>query len=123
MTTQKILPPSISELRALFNGKVIAPSTRRTLELLREGESIESIARQRGLSPQTITQHVVDLLLAEELDDISEWVDTITLGRIRKAAGEGPIGQLAPLKEALGDSVSYEQLHLARAWINTRERS
>ena len=25
MTTQKILPPSISELRALFNGKVIAP--------------------------------------------------------------------------------------------------
>ncbi len=105
------------------NGKVIAPSTRRTLELLREGESIESIARQRGLSPQTITQHVVDLLLAEELDDISEWVDTITLGRIRKAAGEGPIGQLAPLKEALGDSVSYEQLHLARAWINTRERS
>lgn len=25
MTTQKILPPSVSELRALFNGKVIAP--------------------------------------------------------------------------------------------------
>ena len=25
MTTQNILPPSISELRALFNGKVIAP--------------------------------------------------------------------------------------------------
>ncbi len=105
------------------NGRVIAPSTRRTLELLREGETIESIARQRGLSPQTITQHVVDLLLAQEIDDVSAWVDTITLGRIRKAAGEGPIGQLGPLKEALGDSVTYEQLHLARAWINSRERA
>jgi ATP-dependent DNA helicase RecQ len=117
-------PPGASEtpIRSR-NGKTLTPSLRRTLELLRDGNDIPEIAAQRALSPSTITQHVVELLLADEVDDISHWVDQVTLGRIRKAAPEGPIGQLAPLKEQLGESVSYEQLHLARAWINTRERS
>ncbi|MBI2766445.1 MAG: RecQ family ATP-dependent DNA helicase [Chloroflexi bacterium] len=103
-------------------GKALNASLRRTWELFREGHDIPAIAAQRGLSTSTITQHVVDLLLAKEIDDVSRWVDEMTMARIRRAAGEGPIGPLGPLKEQLGESVSYDQLHLARAWINTRER-
>ena len=57
----------------------------------------------------------MDLLLAEELDDISEWVDTITLGRIRKAAGEGPIGQLAMAVNQGDARAALATLHAARA--------
>jgi ATP-dependent DNA helicase RecQ len=97
---------------------------RRTYELWREGRSIAEIGEQRGLSASTITAHLADLVAAGEIADVGEWVDDVTLGRIRRAANGGPIGPLAPLKEALGEGISYEQLHLARAFLNReRERS
>lgn len=99
-------------------GRVLQGTTRRTYELWREGKSIEAIAEQRGLSPATITSHLADLVAAGEIDGIDEWVDDVTLGRIRRAANGGPIGPLGPLREALGENVSYEQLHLARAYLN-----
>jgi ATP-dependent DNA helicase RecQ len=104
-------------------GKTLSASLRQTWELYRGGLDIPAIASQRGLATSTITQHIVDLLLAREIDDVSRWVDDTTLEQIRQAAPEGLIGPLAPLKEALGESVSYDQLHLARAWINTHERA
>ncbi|MFN0096064.1 MAG: RecQ family ATP-dependent DNA helicase [Dehalococcoidia bacterium] len=100
------------------SGKVLTPSLRRTYELLREGHDIAEVATQRGLSTATITTHIADLILAGEVDDISRWVDDMTMARIKKAAGAGPIGALGPLKEAVGESVTYEQLHLARAFLS-----
>ena len=100
------------------DGKVMTPSLRRTYELYRDGLDIPEIAEQRGLSSATITTHIADLILAGEVDDISRWVDDVTMARIRKAAGPGPIGALAPLREALDNSVTYEQLHLARAALS-----
>jgi ATP-dependent DNA helicase RecQ len=104
------------------NGKVLSPSLRRTFELYREGLDIPEIAGQRGLSTATITTHLADLILAGGVDDISRWVDDVTLARIRRAAGPGPIGALAPLREALGEGISYEQLHLARAYLTATAR-
>ncbi|MCC6382561.1 MAG: RecQ family ATP-dependent DNA helicase [Dehalococcoidia bacterium] len=104
------------------DGRALGQSVRRTWELHREGLSIAEIATRRGLSPATITQHVADLISAGEIPSVAQWVDEMTLARIRRVAGPSPLGPLAPLKEALGETVSYEQLHLARAWLN-RERT
>ena len=96
-------------------------TVRRTYELWRGGHAIDEIAEQRGLSPTTITTHLAELVAAGEIDTVDEWVDAVTLARIRREANGNPIGPLAPVREALGESVSYEQLHLARAYLN-RER-
>jgi ATP-dependent DNA helicase RecQ len=103
------------------NGRVLHGTVRRTYELWRDGRAIDEIAQQRGLSPSTIAQHLADLVAAAEIDDVREWVDDITLGKIRRMADGGLVGPLGPIKESLGDSVSYEQLQLARAYLN-RER-
>ncbi len=100
------------------DGRPIPDSVRRTWELYREGLEIADIAQQRGYSLSTIANHLATLIDLREIDDISRWVDTVTLARIRKAAEGGPVAALGPIKEALGDTVSYEQLHLARAFIN-----
>jgi ATP-dependent DNA helicase RecQ len=102
------------------DGSRVPSTSKRTWELWREGLDIPEMAERRGLSTSTITAHLADLILAGEVDDISRWVDDVTLARIRKAAGDGPIGALAPLREAVGDGVTYDQLHLARAWLNRR---
>jgi ATP-dependent DNA helicase RecQ len=114
-------PPRTETPLRLRDGRVVNSSLRRTWELFRAGLTVEQIAGQRGLAPSTIVQHISELVAAGEIEDIAQWVDDLTLARIRKAANGAMIGPLAPLREALGDAVSYEQLHLARAYLN-RER-
>ena len=100
------------------DGRTIAPTARSTLELYRRGMDIPEIAAKRGLAITTVVGHIAELVQRGEIDDVAQWVDAATIERIRQVAGPGPIGALGPLKEALGDSVTYEQLHLARAWLN-----
>ncbi|MBA4180966.1 MAG: hypothetical protein C0506_10295 [Anaerolinea sp.] len=104
------------------NGKALTPSLRETLALFREGGGVEEIARQRSLSRQTIATHLAELIDCDEIGDVSRLVNGHVLAAVRKAAGEGRIGQLAPLKEKLGDGVSYEELHFARAFLNRAAR-
>ena len=69
-----------------------------------------------------MANHIATLIREWLVDDIDPWLDAETLWRIQSAAGFGPVEKIGPLKEALGDGVSYEQLHIARAWLN-RNRS
>ncbi len=103
-------------------GGGLSATVRRTWELLRQGLNIEAVARQRGLSPGTIADHLAELIELGFVRDISPWVDGPTLARVRHAANGGPIGRLAPLKELLGDGVTFEQLRIARAWVNREFR-
>ena len=100
------------------NGKTLAPTLRETLALFRDGLDPGEIAARRSISRQTVATHLAELIDCQEIGDVSRLVDGHVLAAVRKAAGEGRIGQLSPLKEKLGDSVSYEQLHLARAFLN-----
>ncbi|MGK2966409.1 MAG: RecQ family ATP-dependent DNA helicase [Tepidiformaceae bacterium] len=100
------------------DGSELGATVRRTLELYREGKALEEIVAQRGLNASTIAAHLAQLVTAGEIDDISPWVDAPLLARIRRAANGEAVGALAPLRESLGEAVSYEQLHLARAYIN-----
>ena len=101
--------------------RTMAPTAQVTLELAREGASLAQIAARRGLSTATITTHLADLLASGAIADPAPWVDELTLARVRKAVGDGPAGPLTPLREKVGDGVTYEQLHLARAYLD-RER-
>ena len=102
--------------------RMIPPSVRGTWQLVKEGRTIAEISAQRGFSPSTIANHIAQLVSYGEVDDVSPWVDDLTIARIRKAAGELPIGAIGPLKETLGEGVAYEQLHIARAYLNRESR-
>ncbi|MFS8086758.1 MAG: helix-turn-helix domain-containing protein, partial [Acidobacteriota bacterium] len=104
------------------NGKTLTPSLRETLGLFRDGKGVGEIAVARGMAPSTIATHLAQLIDCDEIGDASRLVSGTVLAAVRKAAGEGLIGQLSPIREKLGDSVSYEELHLARAFLNRSAR-
>ncbi len=108
--------------RGLRGASGVPDTARRTWELWREGLDIAAIAERRGLSVPTITSHVAELVGAGEIDDVSAWIDEVTLARVRREAGGGPIGSIKALRERVGEDVSYDQLHIARAFIE-RERT
>jgi uncharacterized protein YpbB len=85
-----------------------------TLELLEQGKHVTEIARMRQVSPQTISNHFVYLIRSEQI----ELKDVMHPSRIHELAVmfEGFEGtSLTPLKEKLGNKVSWEELKLFQA--------
>jgi len=105
------------------DGTALSPGLRGTWELYSEGLTIAEIAARRGLATSTITGHMAGLVLSGVIIEISDWVDDATLERARELAGGGPVTTLAPLREALGEDVTYGQLHLIRAYLNREHGS
>ena len=85
-----------------------------TLELLESGKDGANIARIRQLSPQTIASHFAFLIRAEKI----ELSDVMNEKRIHELATifDGFEGtSLAPLKEKLGNKVTWDELKLYQA--------
>ena len=112
-------PRSLVKPRA---GANLPPTAQRTLELHREGLSIDEIAARRGFKAQTIAQHLARFVEQGQLEDVRPWVSDGDLVRIRRIAAGRPIAALRPLREALGGDLSYDQLTLARAYLNREIR-
>ncbi|MEN9699910.1 MAG: hypothetical protein RLZZ301_1108 [Bacteroidota bacterium] len=86
----------------------------KTLELLEQGHDAQEIARERQLSVQTITTHFVYLIRAEKI----ELSNVMSPQRIQELATlfEGYEGtSLHPLKEKLGNKVTWDELKLYQA--------
>lgn len=85
-----------------------------TLELLEQGKDVDEIARIRQVSVQTIGNHFAYLIRSEKI----ELTDVMSPKRISELATmfEGFEGtSLSPLKEKLGNKVTWEELKLYQA--------
>ena len=94
------------------------PATQQeTLNLYRQGMSIQQIANIRNLSASTIIAHIEKLVLAGEIDSIDEWVDAQKQQAIKKAISDVGPEYLSPIKEKLGDDCLYNEIKLVRAAV------
>ena len=101
------------------NGSKLSPSLRETLSLYQDGvRDLRTMARARALSPSTIANHLAQLILNEAIPDLDGLVAPETVELVRHTTGGRRIEGLGPLKEQLGDRVSYEDLHLVRAYLS-----
>ncbi len=103
-------------------GANLPPTAQRTLELHHEGLSIDEIAVRRGFKAQTIAQHLARFVEQGQVEDVRPWISDADLARVRRAAAGRPIAALRPLREAVGEDLSYDQLTLARAYLNRELR-
>ena len=86
-----------------------------TLELVKAGNTIEQIARERQLSVGTISTHCARLLQQEkiELRDIMDKEKRNALYDLFEDHYEG--GSLTPLKDHVGDEFTWDELKLYQA--------
>jgi len=101
------------------DGSKLSPSLRETLAMYQDGiRDLGTMARARALSRGTIATHLAQLLVKGAIPDVDGFVAPEKVELVRRRTGSERIGPLAPLKEELGDAVTYEDLHLIRAWLN-----
>ncbi len=97
------------------------PSARQTLDLFRAGLSPEEIAAQRNLARSTVVSHLCEAINAGEEVDLGRLISSERLRLIVETFERLGVTSLAPVKEALGDAVSYDDLHLARAALRSQQ--
>jgi ATP-dependent DNA helicase RecQ len=109
-------PVQSPRLPRAVRGKLSA-TQQETLDLYRQGLTIQQIAITRKLSASTIITHIENLILAGEIDSIDEWVDAQKQQAIIKAISDVGTEYLSPIKEKLGDDCMYNEIKLVRAAV------
>jgi uncharacterized protein YpbB len=83
-------------------------------DLWNDGHTIEEIARIRQLSENTIYGHFAFLIKAEKVE-LSDVMDAKRISELSDLFGDYQGTSLTPLKEQLGDAVTWEELKLYQA--------
>jgi uncharacterized protein YpbB len=83
-------------------------------DLWNDGHTIEEIARIRQLSENTIYGHFTFLIKAEKVE-LSDVMDAKRINELADLFGDYQGTSLGPLKEQLGDAVTWEELKLYQA--------
>jgi uncharacterized protein YpbB len=109
--------PLLAELAGPSGGKErrLSESAEQTYALLRQGFSVEEIARRRRIKPSTVEDHLAEIALRCPEWDCSRFLPPALAERIVQACEQLGTSRLRVVKDHLGPDVSYLQIRLALA--------
>ena len=97
-----------------WHAKASSPS-QETLELLNQGRTFEEIAQLRGRKISTVVSLIADLVEKGELAFRPDWVHPIHQQHILEAGARLGLDLLKPIKEAVPEQITYEDIRLVVA--------
>ena len=88
-----------------------------TWEMLQQGMSPGQVAKQRGLTLQTIIKHMEHLILKGRLHNLDRYVEPTKRREIKELFRKMGTAKLGPVVEASGNTVNYDEARLVRAFL------
>ena len=110
----------VSKPRKKKDSKVKVDTKKLSLELLNEGKTIEEIANERGLSIQTIENHLAHFIGTGDLE-IKRFVPFDKVEMITDFFNQSENRQLGPAKTALGDYVTWGEIRFTLKYLEFLE--
>jgi ATP-dependent DNA helicase RecQ len=96
----------------------ISATLNETKELISQKMSIGQIAKHRGLTGNTILNHIIRIIDGgEDLDLAHMMPSPERIAKIKVAFLQTEGSMLTPVRELLGEDYSYEELALVRIWM------
>ena len=105
-----------------WHAKASSPS-QETLELLNQGRTFEEIAQLRGRKVSSVVVLVADLVEKGETPFRPDWVHPIHQQHILEAAARLGMDLLRPIKEAVPEQITYEDIRLVVADARRQKQS
>jgi len=93
-----------------------------TKDLLEKGHSFEEIAQIRGRKVASVVALVADLIEKGEAELKPQWVDSAKCAQIREASKKAGTEWLKPIKDALPEEISYEEIRLVVADLRRKKK-
>jgi ATP-dependent DNA helicase RecQ len=92
-----------------------------TLRLLAEGRSFEQIAKIRGRQLKSVIDLVASLVEKGELQFQPAWIEEGRRASIEEACSRLGMERLKPIKEALPEDITYEEIRLVAARLRREQ--
>jgi ATP-dependent DNA helicase RecQ len=90
--------------------------------LLLRGQSVEDVMQQAGRARSTVMLDLCDLIeTGRHRADLRRWASQDEEAAIRIAVRDNGHDRLRPIKEIVGDAISYDQIHVVVATIRAEE--
>jgi ATP-dependent DNA helicase RecQ len=109
--------------RATLASEIKLTPTQLTVKLLREGHTFEEIAEIRERKPSTIVSLISELVEAGELEFQPDWMAAGKRAQIEAVCKKLDTELLRPLKEALPQEITYEEIKLVVAHLRGKSKS
>ncbi len=93
-----------------------------TKDLVEKGHSFEEIAQIRGRKVRSVIALVADLIEKGETELKPQWVDAAKCDQIREACEQAGTEWLKPIKDALPEEISYEEIRLVVAELRWKKK-
>ena len=98
----------------------LGDSARETLRRFRAGQTVEQIARERGVTAGTIYGHLGEGIERGEPVDLLKFFTVAELAEVAAAFGRSGFGNIVGVFEALGGRIDYGRLRVFRAAANVK---
>src|SRR6266404_3284579 len=92
-----------------------------TLQLLEEGRTFEEIAQIRSRKLSSVVDMVTKLMEEGELKFEAKWLSAERYAQIAAAIQQVGKGRLKPVKEALPEEITYEEIRLVAAHLRSQQ--
>jgi uncharacterized protein YpbB len=112
---EEIPNPAVIIKKEKINSKLVS------LELFKTGNTIEEIAKERGMTVSTIESHLAHYVGKGELE-IQKLVPTEKIVQITDYYINNPESGLTPAKIALGENISYGELRLVLQYLEYQKQ-
>jgi GTPase SAR1 family protein len=106
---EKIEPPEVTLTRKEIPKKIKVETKKISYDLFKEGKSLSQIAEERGLSITTIEGHLAHYVGTGEIP-VTEFVSLETVVLIASHVDGSDDFKIGPVKESLGDRVSWSEI-------------
>jgi ATP-dependent DNA helicase RecQ len=93
-----------------------------TWMLWEKGGTLEEIARKRGLTPSTITEHLVQLIDEGRSINLNRILSKERITLVEEAIVRAGSERLAPIKALLPQDVSYDEIRLVLGQYVQKEK-
>jgi ATP-dependent DNA helicase RecQ len=99
--------------------KTSAPA-QETVQFVKAGHSLEEIAKMRGRQLSTVVEQVCSLMESGQLEFQPGWVDAARREKIEAACKQHGVERLKPIKEALPEDITYDEIKLVASGMRRR---
>lgn len=108
---EKNIEPAEPEERATKNNQIVGASASQSLDLYKSGKTIQEIAAERRLTPQTILNHLSPFI-ASGILDIREFLSSEKLRTLLDYFEKNTEKKMSEAKQELGEAFSYDDLRV-----------
>lgn len=89
-------------------------------ELFGRGESIAGVMAATARSRGTVVDYLCRYIEARRPESVESWIDGATLIKIASAAEEVGTERLKPIRDVVGEQISYDEIRIVLAWLASR---